>query len=91
MITTFSRRTLLAASGAALAFPAHAFMPNEGPDTPKICLGPVVETEMNPRGFQRFRQIGITHVILNNTGFPWEADALTARVQLLKAHGLTSI
>ncbi len=90
MITTFSRRTLLAASGAALAFPAHAFMPNEGPDTPKICLGPVVETEMNPRGFQRFRQIGITHVILNNTGFPWEADALTARVQLLKAHGLTT-
>jgi mannonate dehydratase len=85
----FSRRAMLAASGAALAMPAHAFMPNEGPDTPKICLGPVVDSEMNPRGFKRFRQIGITHVIMGNSGFPWNADTLKTRVALLKAGELT--
>ena len=85
-----NRRALLAAGGAAWAFPAHAFMPNEGPDTPKICLGPVVDTEMNARGFRRFRQIGITHVILGNSGFPWKEDDLKARVALLKAGGLTA-
>ncbi|MES2471549.1 MAG: mannonate dehydratase [Pseudomonadota bacterium] len=89
-----SRRALLAASGAALALPALdtaalAYMPNEGPDTPKICLGPVVDSEMNPRGFKRFRQIGITHVIMGNSGFPWKADDLKARVALLKAGELT--
>ena len=85
-----NRRALLAAGGAAWAFPAHAFMPNEGPDTPKICLGPVVDTEMNARGFRRFRQIGITHVILGNSGFPWKEDDLKARVALLRAGGLAA-
>ncbi len=92
--THFSRRAMLAASGATLALPAlssaaHAYMPNEGLDTPKICLGPVVDSEMNPRGLKRFRQIGITHVIMGNSGFPWNADDLKARVALLKANELT--
>lgn len=85
-----SRRKLLAGAGALLACPAAAFMPQEGEGTPKICIGPVVETEMNPTGFRRFRQIGLTHVILGNTGFPWKADQLRARVQLLKDNGLTA-
>ena len=92
MTTYLRRRTFLAASGAAFAMPASpalAYMPGEGPDTPKICLGPMVDTEMNVRGCKRFRQIGITHVILGNSGFPWSADMLKAKVQLLKENGLT--
>lgn len=88
----FNRRTLLATGAAALAlpaFPANAYMPNEAADTPKICLGPIVDSELNPRGIQRFRQIGITHIILGNSGFPWKEDYLKARVTLLKTHGLT--
>jgi len=66
------RRAFLTASGAALAMPtvtipALAYMPGEGPDTPKICLGPMVDTEMNAKGCKRFRQIGITHVIMGNS------------------------
>lgn len=64
-------------------------MPGEGPDTPKVCLGPMVDTEMNVRGCKRFRQIGISHVILGNSGFPWNAETLKAKVQLLKDNGLT--
>lgn len=94
MKTHLRRRAFLAASGAALAFPALtstslAYMPGEGPDTPKVCLGPMVDTEMNVRGCKRFRQIGITHVILGNSGFPWNAEALKAKVKLLKDNGLT--
>ncbi|RZA15114.1 MAG: hypothetical protein EOP93_17505 [Lysobacteraceae bacterium] len=94
MTFNLSRRGLLASSGALLATPAaaampQALMPQESADTPKICIGPVVETEMNVAGFRRFRQIGLTHVIMNNTGFPWNAEVLTARVKLLKDHGLT--
>jgi mannonate dehydratase len=91
-INSINRRAILATGAAALAlpaFPARAFMPNEGPDTPKICLGPIVDSELNPRGIQRFRQIGITHIILGNSGFPWKEDYLKARVTLLKTHGLT--
>ena len=62
MTTHLRRRTFLAASGAAFAIPAQAYMPGEAPDTPKVCLGPMVDTEMNVRGCKRFRQIGITHV-----------------------------
>lgn len=80
---------MLASSAALLATPAAAYMPQESADTPKICIGPIVETEMNPQGIRRFRQIGLIHVILNNTGFPWTAEALTARVKLLKDNGLT--
>ena len=86
MTTYLRRRTFLAASGAAFAMPAQAYMPGEGPDTPKICLGPMVDTEMNVRGCKRFRQIGITHVILGNSGFPWSADMLKAKVQLLSVN-----
>ena len=89
MTTHLHRRAFLAASSALFAMPAQAYMPGEGPDTPKICLGPMVDTEMNVRGCKRFRQIGITHVILGNSGFPWSADMLKAKVQLLKENGLT--
>src|SRR6218665_1797015 len=89
MPISLSRRALLASSAALAATPAAAFMPQEAADTPKICIGPIVETEMNPQGMRRFRQIGLTQVIMNNTGFPWNADTLTARANLLRANGLT--
>ena len=74
---SINRRAILATGAAALAlpaFPARAFMPNEAADTPKICLGPIVDSELKPRGIQRFHQIRITHIILNNYGFPWKEE-----------------
>ncbi len=95
-MSTINRRCLLAMSGAALATPAFAAwtpadqgMPQEDAGTPKIGIGPVVEAEMNPQGLRRFRQIGLSHVILNNTGFPFTADVLKARVKLLRDNGLS--
>ena len=86
-----NRRILLGAAAAApalLSRSALANMPVEGPDTPKICLGALLESELNPRGLKRYRQIGVTHVILGNQGFPWTEEMLKAKVAILKAGGM---
>jgi mannonate dehydratase len=91
-----NRRNLLAASGAALATPALGAwpeagrgMPVEGPATPHLCLGPIADAEINSAGIRRYTQIGLSHIILNGTGFPWDADTLKAKVKTLKDNGLT--
>ena len=94
-MTIINRRALLGASGAALATPALAAwpqagkgMPSEGPDTPHICLGPIADSEINPAGIRRYTQLGLTHIILNGGGHPWNADALKAKVKTLSDNGL---
>ena len=94
-MTIISRRALLGASGAVLATPALAAwpeaghgMPGEGADTPHICLGPIADAEINPAGIRRYTQIGLTHIILNGAGYPWNGDALKAKVKTLADHGL---
>ncbi len=97
-----NRRALLGASGTALAFSAVASnpaiaawpqaghgMPAESPDTPHICLGPIADSEINPAGIRRYTQIGLTHIILNGGGHPWNADTLKAKVKTLADNGLT--
>lgn len=93
---TIDRRALLGASGAVLATPAFAAwpdaghgMPKEGPDTPHVCLGPIPDSQINPAGIRRYTQLGLTHIILNGGGFPWDADMLKAKVKTLKDNGLT--
>jgi mannonate dehydratase len=95
-MTIINRRALLGASGAALATPALAAwpeagkgMPGEGADTPHICLGPIPDSEINPVGIRRYTQIGLSHIILNGGGFPWDADTLKAKVRTLADNGLT--
>ncbi len=91
MTIHLSRRAMLTSSAGLLAFagPARANMPVEGPDTPKICLGALLESELNPRGLKRYRQIGVTHVILGNAGFPWTAETCSkSKVAILKASGM---
>ena len=90
MRSRLTRRAMLAASAGFAAAPARADMPVEGPDTPKICLGALLESELNPRGLKRYRQIGITHVILGNAGFPWKEDMLKAKMQVLRDSGMTA-
>jgi mannonate dehydratase len=91
---TISRRTALQASGALLvgsAFtsrPAFAGMPNEGPNTPHICMQ--VSTNQGQAGFNRVKQLGISHVIIGGGEFPWDPADLKAKVQLLKDNGLTA-
>ena len=96
-MTTISRRTLLGASGATLATPALAAwpeaghgMPVEGPETPHICLGPIADSEINPSGIRRYTQIGLTHIIVNGSGYPWDAEMLKAKVKTLAENGLVA-
>ena len=97
MADHLNRRTLLAASGvamAAAATPALADwplaghgMPVEGPDTPHVCLG-IADREINPAGIRRYTQIGLSHIIVPGSDFPWNADALKAKMKILADNGL---
>jgi mannonate dehydratase len=90
-----NRRALLGASGAAFASPALAAwpqaghgMPVESADTPHICLGPIADAEINVAGIRRYTQLGLSQIILNGGGFPWNADSLKAKVKTLADNGL---
>jgi mannonate dehydratase len=90
-----NRRALLGASGAAFASPALAAwpqaghgMPVESADTPHICLGPIADSEINLAGIRRYTQLGLSQIILNGGGFPWNADSLKAKVKILADNGL---
>lgn len=92
-----NRRTLLGTSGAVLATPAFAVwppsgagMPKEAADTPHICLGPIPDAEINAAGIRRYTQLGLTHMILNGSGFPWNAETLKDKVKTLKDNGITA-
>jgi mannonate dehydratase len=94
-MTMINRRAVLGTSGAMLATPTLAAwpeagkgMPVEGPDTPHICLGPIPDSEINPAGIRRYTQIGLSHIILNGGGFPWDTDTLKAKVKILADNGL---
>jgi len=93
-----SRRNVLKAIGTSAALgsrslrygeaaPAFSRMPPESKDTPKICLGfggPVDEP-----GMRRLKQIGVDHVLTGGPKIPWSEADLRARIEQLKAGGLT--
>lgn len=81
-----------AAGAAALAPPlataarSRPWPVIEGPDTPKICLLSSVGDEP---AIRRLKQIGVDWVIMGGPRIPWEEADLRARIERLKAGGLS--
>jgi len=58
----------------------------EGPDTPKICLGGA----RDPVTLRRVKQLGVNYMI-GNAGFPipWQESAIRAEIEKCRAAGIT--
>jgi mannonate dehydratase len=96
---------LKAAGAAALspAASSSAAIPgprSEGKDTPKICLGlgdggglgPGASGSLEERevsAARRIKQLGVDYVLSGGARMPWEEDQLRARMDRLKAQGIT--
>src|SRR5581483_5140256 len=99
MTSDFSRRKLMQAAGAAALSPAAssaaaAPWPRlEGPDTPKICLelsaGNLSAGPQNESGMRKIKQLGVDYVLSGGPPIPWQEADLRARMERLKAAGLT--
>ncbi|MCC6393993.1 MAG: twin-arginine translocation signal domain-containing protein, partial [Bryobacterales bacterium] len=99
MKSNVSRRNVLKGSGAALlaaAPAAGAGIPGprmEGPDTPKICLemgtGGVTAGAFTEAGIRRVRQLGVNYALTVGPPIPWREADLRARIDQLKAGGIT--
>jgi mannonate dehydratase len=98
MGSSVSRRRILQAAGAAAllssrplgqaaAAPAFPRMPPEGKDTPKICLGASLTAD--EAGMRRLKQIGVGYMLAGGPRIPWEEADIRARIDRLKAGGLT--
>lgn len=93
-----SRRNVLqAAGGLALAAPAPAAESpgprTEGPNTPKICLemggGGLAAGGMDDAGIRRLKQLGVDYALMGGPRIPWEESEIRARIEKLKAGGIT--
>jgi len=84
-----------ASSSAAIPGPR-----SEGKDTPKICLGsgdggglgPGASGSIEEReaaAARRIKQLGVDYVLSGGARIPWEEDQLRARMERLKAQGIT--
>jgi len=101
MTSNLSRRRMMQAAGTialvpslVVAAPAVKRWPIiEGPDTPKLCLG-LGDGGRAPGGqedsaIRRVKQIGVDYVLGGGPRIPWQEADLRARVEHLKAAGLT--
>jgi mannonate dehydratase len=64
----------------------------EGAATPKICLGlpgTFQEAGSDEAVMRKVKQIGVDHVLIGGPPIPWEESAIRARMEHLKAGGLT--
>jgi len=83
-----------AAFGSSL-LPAEAapWPPLEGPDTPKICLelsaGRLSAGTQDEVGMRRVKQLGVDYVLTGGARIPWQEADIRARIERLKAGGLT--
>ncbi len=68
--------------GAAVSWPVE-----EGPSTPKLCLG--ISPKADEAYMRKVRQIGVNHVLMGGPRIPWEEADLRARMDQFKANGLT--
>lgn len=73
------------APGLSPAAPAKNWPIKEGPDTPKICLGPANDEA----GMRKIKQIGVDYVIGGGPRIPWTEDDLRARIKRYKDAGIT--
>jgi len=101
MTVNLSRRKLIQVAGAlALAPSVVAAQPAlrrwpivEGPDTPKLCLGlgdgGRTSEGQQDEGIQRIKQLGVGYVLSGGPRIPWQEADLRARIERLKAEGLT--
>jgi len=103
MKSQFTRRRAMQAAGAGVLAPSAMSVAaaaqgrpwpiQEGPDTPKICLeqsgGALSAGPQNEAGMRRVRQLGVTHVLSGGPRIPWDEAELRARMERLKAGGLT--
>jgi len=99
MNSDLSRRRVMQALGAAAfgscLLPAEAapWPPLEGPDTPKICLelsaGRLSAGTQDEVGMRRVKQLGVDYVLTGGARIPWQEADIRARIERLKAGGLT--
>lgn len=97
MRSDLSRRTILQVAGAgALASPALPGQASQaggkGADGPKICLeitGRLQAAGLDEAGMRRVKQLGVDHVAMGGPPIPWEESAIRARMERLRAGGLT--
>ena len=63
-------------------------MPQEGPDTPKLCA-PLERPRDHRRSDAQVKQIGVNNVLMGGPKMPWQEADLQATVDKLKTGGLT--
>src|ERR1700723_4498830 len=80
---------LPAAADTATAYkgPHGPGMPQEGPDTPKLCA-PLDGREITDEAMRRVKQIGVNNVLMGGPKMPWQEADLQATVDKLKTGGL---
>ena len=79
---------LPAAEGTLYKGPHGPGMPQEGPDTPKICA-PVGGREITDEAMRQVKQLGVNNVLMGGPKMPWQEADLQATVDRLKTGGLT--
>ena len=101
MKARISRRQLMHTAGAAAvlaqspsARAASSKWPIvEGPETPKLCLelssGSLSAGPQDESGMRRVKQLGVSLVLSGGPRIPWDEESLRARVERLKANGIT--
>src|SRR5690348_11665157 len=105
MTSDITRRQLVQTAGAAALLGSRTAgaetpaMRNEGSDTPKICLelsvgrpaGQLAAATLDDAGFRRVKQLGVNYVLGGGPAIPWQEADLRARMDRLKAGGLTLV
>jgi mannonate dehydratase len=93
MRCAWSRRSVLQGAGtAALLAPSKAAaagrlgMPAEGPGTPKITLW---LQDLEEATLRRVQQLGVNYVCMGGPPIPWQEGEIRARMERLRAHGMT--
>ena len=101
MTTNLSRRRVMQVAGTVALVPSIAVAAStaarwpivEGPDTPKLCLGlgdgGRAPDGQEDAGFQRIKQLAVDYVLGGGPRIPWQEADLRARIERLKAAGLT--
>src|SRR5579863_7277239 len=101
MSQNLSRRSVLksacsaALSSAAVAVDTNADeswkpgtgMPQEGPDTPKICAP--ISRDASEKAMREVKQLGVNYVLTGGPRMPWDTAELQAFADKLKTGGLT--
>ena len=78
--------TATSARESEAAKPDFVRMPEEGKDTPKICLGGVPDAD--EAAMRRVKQVGVDHVLGGGPRIPWTEAELQARMDRYKAAGI---